>query len=188
QQAAYQQGGPSFIMPQGDPSDINSIREDQPLTYDPAALQRLTSRYRADMTAIVLASPEYQGTQMGALNVAVYRAGAVGPEFIKNFSVPAHARMSQTVLFGQAAAQVQNILASLPGNTSPLSQPVMQSPSQPPAQMPVIAAPMNGKMVVRANFSSMQEWIKLKSVLASQNNIRLQRVIALTPQNAVIEL
>ena len=65
-------------------------------------------------------------------------------------------------------------------------QRMAQQPAAPVYQQPAIAA--GQPVMVRARFASVQEWVRLKTVLERNRAFGMRRIVALQPREALVEL
>ena len=196
--------GKTTVLPLGDAADMAQVGDTDALEYDPQEVQSLAQRYGADDVAVALASPEPTGTQ-GRLVVNLYNNGFEGPSFVQKIVVEQKEGEDEAAFFQRAAAKVRSVLGgNWKANAAFVPSPASQPPSAPEtaynlpqAQQQTQATPLpyhrpalgpSRQFPARARFSSVQDWVRLKSTLDRVYGMQAVMIKSLKPREAQIDM
>jgi len=180
-------GNLSLVLPLGDVSDIMDVREEQGLTYNPAGLKRMRSRYEARDTAIIFAKFE-QGSRK-PLVIEVYRAVNKSPELYKTLEVPTNGAKTLGQLMTKGIAMTKEVLAerwrleTIVEDTEQVSEDVAT-----PVAEPKPYVPMGGQARFVTRFTNINEWLAIRRSLTSIPTLTNVKIVSLKANQAVIDL
>lgn len=165
------------IVPIGDLEDTQDISNDESLTYDYERLSRIVQRYRAGEAIIMIAIPSWRDYYQSdpdklpdRMTVMIYRTDRKKPEFAQNFSVMREPNQNKEAFMDMVVSEARKALRR------DWKSRTMVDPQQ------------NNKLTARITFSSMDEWIETKNTLDNVHGINDLNLLALSPQDAHIEL
>ncbi|MGB0720345.1 MAG: DUF2066 domain-containing protein [Bdellovibrionales bacterium] len=172
-------GPVSVDLPLGDLQDVREMPDEAALTYNPANLRALTSRYGAGEAIIAIAHPDSaflrvdddNQTALGGMGIDIYRTDQGRPTLAGQINVAANGVQTKGQLYDSA---VQQVFAAL--------------------QTGLKAAPKASKTVgtnalqVVIPISSLQQWSHIQSNLKSVYGIDDAVLKSLTPRQAVVDL
>lgn len=186
----------TIMAPIGDLEDIQDIQDDEPLTYNPENLARMSVRYSADRVIILFATHEGSALPAspsqpaaGLFKVNIYDTAKGRPEFIRDiilneadyrsFGEVLHAGYNRSVEFIHGLGSVRSVgveavaVIDEPApteysfNTDALSQTNFQA---------------------KIEYTSMQEWVMAQKALKSVPGVSRLDVLSMTPRQAEIKL
>lgn len=174
----------SLIVPIGDLLDVSQMPDDKALTYDPKMLDQMMGRYSADEAAILIAVPKPEG-----LEISVYQALRSGPAFAQTMLINKMASETDAGLHARAADRLREVMRGNWKNAPPASsqEQVFVAQDTPYQQQvaPVATGPaqsFNGRVM----FGSVQEWVRLKSLMERAPGVRSVVVRGLKPREAQV--
>lgn len=185
--------GDGFFVPLGDVSDVMDVPDDQALTYNPAAMNRLRARYEVQDVFILVArmTPE----TANPMELKFYRAGQDVAELRQTISVPAGSAQTEKDLMHSAANLAAGMIAK--GVTSQ-DAPAVEENGVENAEATVAAAlpgvapqpytPTTGTARVHIRFSGVQEWMAIRRQLNGLPALVAVRIVGLRPQDADVDL
>lgn len=196
------------VVPLGDSEDIAQVGDADGLDYDTMGVQELASRYNADDVAVVVASTEPTQTVEGRLGINIYTNGFEGPTFVQKIVVDQQPGETPEALYARAAAKVKSVLR---GNWK-ANAAYVQTPAQPQTTTtvtqttyghPPVYAPQTGAAPIpytrpvlgpstvynaHARFSSVQDWVRIKSTLDRTYGVQAVVIKALKPREALVDI
>jgi len=163
------------VVPIGDLMDVSDMSDSDALTYIPENLARMSERYGAGDTVMMIAAPIWAQnqpeTQIPAeINIMIYRTGSTGPEMAQNLKIRALPEDSAIVLFDRAVQEAQKAL-QLEWKDKTL-----------------ITAGQDNNLQARVRFTSMEEWIETQKKLRRVQGVLDIRLLSLKSSQAHIEL
>ncbi len=175
-------------LPLGDAQDMGLIDGRDVTLYDPMQLQKLADRYGANDVALLLAA--IQGPK---LQITIYKHGFNGAEPVQKITFDRLPDETDDALHVRAAQKVKSMLrADWKANAA-------HSPTMPAAQTPqpnlIPAVPYTRQTLgpattypVRARFSSVQEWVRLKGALDRTPGVQSVLIKALKPRESLLDI
>lgn len=197
----------STVLPLGDAEDMAQVSDAEGLQYDPMRVQELATRYNADDVAILLASTVPTPTTQGKVVVNIYNNGFEGPVFVQKITVDQMAGETDDAVYARAAQKVKDILRSN-WKANAAYNPAVQPPSaqtttvttqttvygRPPAaaNAPIpYTRPALGPSqtyAAHAKFSSVQDWVRMKSTLDRVYGVQAVMIKTLKPREAQLDI
>jgi hypothetical protein len=184
-------GNPALVLPLGDVSDIMDMKDDQALTYNPAGLKRILSRYEARDAVILIA--KFNQSEQNPLTVDLYRTDSYPPRLFKSLSFETGTAKTLGDLLVKAMEESKDVLA---GNwkletividdgegTAAATENVA-----PAAGTPKPYSPLSGQVRVAAKFSNLSEWLAIRRGLNSIPALTGVKIVALKADEATIDL
>jgi len=171
---------PAFIVPSGDVQDMADVGDNNALTTQPAALQKLAQRYGAGQVVIAIATAQWSTTAPTAtdlpqgLDIALYRAGPASPAFIGTLKVTRKASQNLNALYFDAIAAVRQSLQ----NTDAIEQTATTT------------TPLTSSNIINARigFRAMGEWVSIQKNLRRVSGVTGLKLQSLKSNEAQIAL
>lgn len=193
------------VLPLGDARDMAELSDDHALDYDPVRMQDLAERYDADDVAILVASEGPSEKSENDLVVNVYSHGFEGPVFARKVIVSQSGAEERDAFFARAAMKVKGLLrgnwkedAAYPSMPYPMeaARNVMEQvpDAQPggyeqiPQPMPQPAAGPSTWYIAYARFASVQEWVRMKSILDHLYGVQGVMIKSLKSREALLDI
>lgn len=172
-----QSGLVPLVLPLGDLADVADIGDDDALTYNPAQLAKLVSRYEtgeaviviARMTPALAADGVDTAPAQGTLTMQLYRTDAGAPTLSQDLSLSASEGETLATLMDKGA---ENVKAALQSNWK--------------AQTAVRGSDMM-RVQAKTPFTSLGQWTDTKRALDRVYGIENLRVVTITPQGANVD-
>lgn len=170
------------IVPIGDIDDISQLKDEQGLSYDPARLNAMRLRYRANDVALMIATPEEQPD--GAVNVLIslYNAKPYGPELAQQFSVKGYPGELPEQLYNRIVSTVsqalhrgwkrQTAVHTADNNSSAVQEVPLTGPE--------------ASLTAQINFSTARDWVETKRSIERARGVKSLQVKSLSPRSAVL--
>lgn len=182
-------GNPALVLPLGDVSDMMDVRDDQAISYNPAGLRRMLSRYNAREAVIVLA--KFDQTASPPLTIEIYRTDRKIPELLKTISVPITGEKVLSDLLDKAVIKTKEVLD---GNWK--LETIVEDGADPDAEDVAVAPaeeakpykPQAGEVRVQARFASISEWLNIRRSLNGIPALTNVKIVALKSNEAAIDL
>jgi hypothetical protein len=198
--------GGKGVVPLGDAEDITAFSDDKGLDYDPLKAQELAARYNAEDIAIAVASAQPLPSGLWRVEIGLYKNGFEGPALVQNVSVDQSSGEGVDALFTRAAEKLRGILsqdwkanaaytpgAAQPGTTTTTTTVTTYGQPQYAVQQPPIpyTRPALGPVTaytIQANFSSVEEWVRMKNALDRAYGMQSVMIRALKPREALLDV
>lgn len=163
------------VVPIGDVQDVADMGDSNALTYDPASLARITDRYGASETLVLIATPAWGAdqpeTQVPAeMRLMLYRTANGTPEMVQDFTVASQPADQPEALFDRAVEESQKMLQQDWKNKT------------------LISNNPDSTIRARVRFTSMREWVETQQKLRRISGITDIKLLSLKPDQADIEL
>lgn len=165
-------------VPLGDLSDVRDIRDNEALSYNPANLRNLLSRYDSAEAVIALAAPDDQlaavsaenDIAQGSLTIEIYRTDREGPELVQQVVVAANGLQTVGQVYDAGVLRVHQALqADWKTKTA-------------------ITTTQSNIIAVSIPIQSLQQWVGLQSDLRRVPGITDVVLRALTPRQAMVDM
>lgn len=185
-----------IIVPVGDSTDISQIRDGQRLTYNPALLNAMQSRYRANETVIVVASPEPLQDNTTNIAIGIYKPQPYGPELAQQLSVKSYPAEDREQLYNRVVATIAQALHTdwkrptaaqqqVPGNTQ---TPAINNPYQNQIpQAPILSGAKNN-IIAQLQFSGARQWVNTKKAIEAISGVETVQIKSLSSRSATIDI
>ncbi len=157
-----------IVVPIGDLSDVQDIRDDEALIYNPRKLAEMLRRYDAKEAVVAIAQEQPDGS----INIELYRTDRNRPEFVHQITQAAINGQGEQMLYTLAAAKVK----------AALSEDWKRKVAVKPADRGA------GILHARVQFGSLSEWTQIQRGLQRISAINDVSVKAVSPREAYIEL
>ncbi len=172
-------GAPTnVIVPNGNPNDRQQIGDNQSVNYNPAYLNAMRIRYRADNTKLLVAQPQTLSNGNEGLLVTVFEPQSWGPELHRRINVKGRYGEGTVQFYDRAVLEVANTIRS--GNATAQQQQINHNTN--------INSGVKNSIQAILNFSSVQEWVRTKATLDRAQSVNFVRVQSLSPQQAMLEI
>ena len=196
-----------IVIPIGDLTDMRDIRDNQALTYDAEALNRLVARYAAGRAVVLLASytnapfpASMSEVNRGRLNVALYDTIKTRPQFVDQVTLNPMENESLGNFLARAKDETRALFAKL----QPLPQQVPPQnvvaqdnigPAQPIALPSQVTTTTTSQVYTtgapqllraRAQYNSIQQWMSLQQQVRSIPGVSGLQILSLRPREADI--
>lgn len=196
------------VIPIGDLTDMRDIRDNQALTYDAEALNRLVARYAADRAVILLASytnapfpTNMSEVNRGRLNVALYDTIKTRPQFVDQVTLNpieneslgnflARAKDETVALFArlqplpQQELVPQNVVTQ--DNMRPSQSVAFPSQTTTTTTSQIYTTGATQSLRARAQYNSIQQWMSLQQQVRSIPGVSGLQILSLRPREADI--
>jgi hypothetical protein len=167
-----------MVLPLGDLTDIGTIKDDQPLTFDPAAMEKMLARYQSTQAAILIAAPN----AVKGLDVNIYSfLPGEKPHFIRTIQIMPDGTPDPGLIYARAVEQSKPIIQASAKPSTIYPKPVAPAPVAMPAGP---AQSYTG----RVHFNSVQEWVKMKNTLDRLPGMRSVMIKTLSPRMAEVDM
>ena len=197
------------VLPLGDAQDMAQVQDNAGLDIDPMAVQQMATRYGADDVALLMASLEQGQSASAALQVSIYNNGFEGPVFVQKMKIEKEAQETDDAFYARAAGKVKALLRTdWKANAAYTQAPASQTQEAPVTaynvnKQPAYAVQGNNGVPVAATrpalgpvsqyaglvrFSSVQDWVRIKSTLDKIYGMQGVMVKGLKPREAMIDL
>ena len=184
------QGGLVQIrVPLGDIRDIADVGDDQALTYRRDGLYQILERYNASEAIVLIAVP---GPADAAdvptdISTMIYRTDRDRPEYVQTIKTNPDANSTAAQLYDKAVREVRAALQRDWKSEGAGAYAYTATPqANADGSMPEAAA--GNIMTVRAQFSTMQQWIETRQAIRRVPGLIGMKVRSVTPREAVVEL
>ncbi len=179
-----------IIVPIGDSTDVSYIRDGERLTYNPATLDAMRNRYRANEVVIVVASPEALQNNTSNIAVGIYKPQAYGPELSQQLSVTSYPAEDRDQLYGRVVSTIAQALHNNWQRQTPLNTPSTQVPIINPyptgiPQAPILSGSKN-TITAQLEFNSARQWVNTKKAIESITGSGSVQVKSLSSRYATI--
>jgi len=156
------------VIPTGDMQDVSWFPGDRPLNYSPDGLNQMMSRYQAEGAFILIASPQQRSgmSRTAPLRIDIYEAGQGRPTYVQAVTIEAHNNEASQGFYARA---VQKVRDTLRGTWK--EQTIVN-----PAQV--------NEFKSRVSYSSVQQWVEMKSALENVPGMQNVQVNSLKPRGA----
>ena len=172
------QGLVPVVIPIGDLSDVQSIRDDEALAYDKAQLDRLIERYNAGEAIVLIAaqprtrlenvSPSQNARE--PLTIFLYRTDTQEPEFVTKLSLLPDNNETRAQFFDRGVARVFSLLQK---NWK---------------EQTIVDPGEENALRVNVSYRSLDEWVRIKDSLDSVQGLRSVKYLAISPVKAEVQL
>jgi hypothetical protein len=184
------QGGLLQIrVPLGDIRDIADVGDDQALTYRRDGLYQILERYNTSEAIVLIAVP---GPADAAdvptdISTMIYRTDRDRPEYVQTVKTMPDENSTTAQLYDKAVREVRAALQRDWKSEAAGSYAYTATPhAQQDGAMPHAIA--GNVMTVRAQFSTMQQWIETRQAIRRVPGLVGMKVRSVTPREAVVEL
>lgn len=168
-----------LVLPLGDLTDIGTIKDDQPLTFDPAAMEKMLTRYQSSQAAILIAAPN----AVKGLDVNIYSfLPGEKPHFVRMIQVMPDGSPDPALIYARAVEQSRPIIQA-----SARPSAIYPTKSAAPAPVAMPAGPAQS-YTGRVHFNSVQEWVKMKNTLDRLPGMRAVMIKSLSPRMAEVDM
>lgn len=168
-----------LIVPVGDMNDTAQISGSQGLNYDPAKLNAMRLRYRADNAIIFVATPEALPNGVNNVIVHQYTVTPGGAELTQRFSVQGYRGEVQAQRYNRVVGQISASLLNASRSAAAANQ------TQAPA--PAYTGPSD-TMIAQLTFTTVRQWVEAKKKLERANGVQSVQVKSLSPRSATLAI
>lgn len=176
-------------VPLGDIRDIADVGDDQALTYRRDGLYQILERYGASEAIILIAVP---GPADAAdvptdISTMIYRTDRDRPEYVQTIKTNPDVNSTAAQLYDKAVREVRAALQR-DWKSEGAGAYAYTATTQPNADGTMSDAATGNIMTVRAQFSTMQQWIETRQAIRRVPGLIGMKVRSVTPREAVVEL
>jgi hypothetical protein len=186
-------GNPALVLPLGDVSDMMDMKDDQALTYNPAGLKRIMSRYEARDAVILIA--KFNQSEQNPLTVDIYRTDRNPPALFKTLSFETGSAKTLGDLLMTAVDEskkaltgnwkLETIVIDDGGGAGAAAESETVAPA---AGAPKSYSPLSGQVRVSVKFSNLSEWLAIRRSLNAIPALTGVKIVALKTDEAVVDL